>query len=215
MAYYRVNFAFSFTFLYVCLLSHKPVSIQRSIKWNLLCRVIVKTMCSSPRAHCVQPGYCSRCSDYATLQDGRPRVRISVRTGYFIFSRNFRQSLGPTQCVPGAYVGGGAEVVGSWVTWTSSVEIKNKWSCNSILPVCFHGMDRNKNFTCVALMCVTQKVARASSIWQRVFVRFCWEVLNWSAVGYCTRRRVCHRRLQWWAMREDRSPTMKGSRLLQ
>ena len=62
----------------------------------------------------MQPGYCSRGSDWATLQDGRPRVRTSVRAGYFIFSRNFRSSVGPTQCVPGAYVGGGgAEVVGS------------------------------------------------------------------------------------------------------
>jgi len=87
--------------------SHKPMSIQRSIKWNLLYRVMVTTVCTSPRAACVQPGYCSLCSDCSTLRDGRPTVRISVKTGYFIFSRTFRPSLGPTQCVPGAYVGWG------------------------------------------------------------------------------------------------------------
>jgi len=64
------------------------MSIQRSIECNLLCRGRVKTMCSSPCAHCVQPGYCSRCSDHATLQDGRPRVRI------FYFLQNLQAFSG-------------------------------------------------------------------------------------------------------------------------
>jgi len=45
----------------------------------------------------------------------------------------------------------------------SIVEVKNKWNCTSILPVCLHGMDRD-NFTILLTNWLFIALGRSSTI---------------------------------------------------